>query len=256
MTRLRREALSVPAGNRESAALGAAAAAGKGVRLSAETLERYALAIEGGQGPEERIDENAAGESPERGGEQDTERSGTGGGQGGQGGEEREPEEASGESGQGGKIRRGTFALRARRIRKKIAAVEANRPFLSLLNMIPGKNGRRWAVFPFDWSSGGVEFKVSVRILLHDRINGAAAERLAVDCTAETRRWLFVLDKPGEADSRADLYVRPPPEKPVPEAEIRELLGDFVRRWVVHPGEMPPFADSEDDSLFSVNEEV
>ena len=83
-------------------------------------------------------------------------------------------------------------------------------------------------------------------------------ERLAVDLTVGDRHWLFVLEKPGGAGSRADIYLQPPLEGSSRlglEAELRELLRERIDQVTLHPGEFP-LADGRDAVLPSVNEEV
>jgi hypothetical protein len=235
--RLRREALSQQGSSRESAALAAAAAEDKGVRLSAETLRRYAAAMDtamdhGDRGTEAHTSGEEYGEGHEH---EDT---------GPPFAEKMEKKPA-------GEIRSGD-------IRKKYEKIEANIPFLRLLNKIPGKNGRRWVVFPFTFSSKGVVFRVSVRILLNnDEFSGYSAERLGVDIAGKRRRWLFILDKVGKTGARAEVALAPPlPAGSSPDREIRKLLAPFVRDIVLKEGDLFPWGDCGDKDLPSVNEEV
>ena len=143
---------------------------------------------------------------------------------------------------------------------KKIEEIEAKRPFLRLLNMIPGKNRGRWVILPFDFSWEGVEFKGTVRILLEGGLSAELKmDRLAVDIVSESRRWLFILDKTGEAGSRMGVNIRPlqpAASRRALERELRERLGPFAAEIRVNDGETPPFADSGVEALPSVNEEV
>jgi hypothetical protein len=242
-SKLRREVLSQRAPG-ESAALAAAAAADKGVRLSAETLRSYAAAIDPAFEDPPGID----------GGEREA----------GRGSEEkhrREPEapffSKKPEKNPSDRIKSGD-------LQKKIEKIEANAPFLRLLNKIPGKNGRRWIIIPFTFSSKGVVFKVSVRILLNKNgSSGYDAERLGVDIAAgdaagtaaDRRRWLFVLDKPGKAGARAEVTFDPP-LRASPEREVRKLLAPFAGEITVKEGRPSPCGDCRNDDLPSVNEEV
>jgi hypothetical protein len=225
LSRLRAEAASPRFPGR---ALGAAAAADKGVHLSAEALERYGAAING----EERREGAFSGEG------------------GGQTGQEYPRKEKP--------------PLDPDKLRKKIEAIEADQPLLRLLNGIPGKNGRRWVVLPFSFLSEGVEFRVSVRILLENR--GASAdtvERLGVDITAGSggRHWLFVLDRAEKdgmpAGFRAEITLDPPLSQPVSlERELHSLLEPFAAAITLFQGKFTPLRDARDDVLPSVNEEV
>jgi hypothetical protein len=213
---------------REAAALASAAAADKGVELSPGALEDYADAIDpGGSQPQGREPPGDRGGNPKPQGKP------------------REDDAPTPEN-----------------IRKKAAEIEANKPFLGILNMIPGKNGRRWIVLPFVFSSKGVEFRVSIRILLKEsKISENKVERLAVDVSSESRRWLFTIDKAGTPEARVDISIYPPlgtARLAVLEGEIRGILQEFageIRLW--NNREAPPLgADSRNEALLSINEEV
>ena len=83
---------------------------------------------------------------------------------------------------------------------------------------------------------------------------------MALDIRGESRRWLFVLHKPGEGPPRTDVYLSPCREGESPEAlerEIREALGPVGGVVTVKPpGETPFFVDSRDNTLCSLNKEV
>jgi hypothetical protein len=242
LLRLRRESLGSPGGGkepgrfREARALAAAAAADKGLGLEARALEEYARAITGDSGLEADS--------------------------GGSGGRDHPGETAdeAGETGKAGNAPAEETQDReaGERLQKKIRRIEAGKPLLRLLNSIPGKNGRRWIVLPFNFVSGGIEIGVSIRILLYNEELEARAERLAVDLTAGNRHWLFVLDKPGGSGSRADIYLKPPlggAFRSGLEAELRKLLGKWTDQVTLHAGEFP-LADGRDGALSSVNEEA
>jgi hypothetical protein len=222
--RLRREALrpSAKSGG-EALALAAAAAEAKGLRLTGEALEAYAAALDPGY---------------------------------------RDPPEGDGRRRNPGERQNTGFPTPPDpgEIKKAAEASEAASPLLSLINPLPGKNQEQWVTLPFEFCSGGLEFKVSLRILLKTRGLYGQAERLALDIGLASRRWLFVWDKPPETAPRLDVYVTPPPAGETPltmERELREILGDVrgnIR--VKFPEKMPFFADSRDETLLSVNKEV
>lgn len=233
--RLRREALHPspkPGGESRAPAraLAAVAAAAKGLGLTGEALEAYAAALDPGY-PD--LSEGNPG----------------GGGQDG-GGRNR-----------GGRQNAGQDPLEPETIKKTAEEAEAASPLLKILNRLPGKNQERWVTLPFTFFSENVEFKVSLRILLKSRGSyGYEAERLALDIGLVSRRWLFVLDKPQETVPKLDVYVVPPPEGTSPlalEGELREILGNIGGNIRVKTsGKMPFFADSRDETLRSINEEV
>jgi hypothetical protein len=244
LLQLRRESLGPPGGGkepgrlREARALGAAAAADKGLSLDPRALEEYARAITGDGGFEADS-----------------------GGSGGQDRSGEPPAEEAEKTDKAGNVPAEETRDReaGEELQRKIRAVEAEKPLLRLLNSVPGKNGRRWIVLPFHFASGGIEIGVSVRILLYyNHGPEVGVERLAVDLTAGDRHWLFVLNRPGGADSGADVYLQPPPggsSRSGLEAELRELLGRRADHVTLHPGEFP-LADGRNDALPSVNEEV
>jgi hypothetical protein len=219
--RLRREALH-SAAKPETLALAAAAAAAKGLGLSGEALEAYAAAIDPGYR-----------DPPEREGGQNSGRR--------QNAEDNPPEPGE--------------------IKKAAEESEAASPLLRIMNRLPGKNQERWVTLPFEFLSGGVKFKVSLRILLKSRgLYGYEAERFALDISLVSRRWLFVLDRHQETAPRLDVYITPPPEGKgslALERELEEILGHMGGNLRVNVSEkMPFFADSRDQTLLSVNEEV
>ncbi|MDR2078900.1 MAG: hypothetical protein LBP74_04150 [Treponema sp.] len=215
--RLRQEAVSLKPGSEDalrSGAFATTAAAGKGLVLSTEALTKYAAAIAG--------DERNSGDT---GGDRDggaTDQDG-GAATGGNG----NPQEGTGED-------RGNNNDAGRRL---VEGIERRNPLLGILNKLPGKDGRRWIVLPFSFNSGGVDFRVSLRILLADTNTLPwKAEYLAVDVTTDHRRWSFTLEEAqgasqgGVVFARALVGVYPPPERPAAlEGVLRELLGTMAK---------------------------
>jgi hypothetical protein len=153
------------------------------------------------------------------------------------------------------------------RLNKICLDIEENNPLLSVLNKIPGANGERWMVYPFQVSSGGKRMRVSVRVMAGQ---GKDAVRLAVDVAGGDRRWLFVMSsspkqrKGAEAGSsgnrlpevRVSLWPPlPRREEKAMEREIREALGPLVNRVILRDCESF-LSDSKNEVLPSVNEEV
>jgi hypothetical protein len=241
LTRLRREVLSlnIP---RESAALSATAAVDKGVKLTPEALEKYTAAID----PDARRDQ--------KGGQEKSGRDGL-------------PPESSGEDGKGDKPSQVSLSgiPDADELKKIRDDIDGNEPLLSILNSIPGKDGDRWMVYPFQVSAGGKRFLVSIRVTAR---NGKEDARLAVDIAGEDRRWLFVVNRPACPQRRQgvetapfiDAWVSlwPPPgqrERETFEREIREALGPAIGRVILRDNESL-LAECRNEALFSVNEEV
>jgi hypothetical protein len=218
--RLRQEVLSLKPGSEgalRSGASAAAAAAGKGLILSPEALAKYAAAIAGDEG-----------------------NSGDTGGNGNGGGADQDSGAETGAKGnpQGGaREDRGDDNGTGRRLgRRLVEGIEERNPLLGILNKLPGKDGRRWIVLPFSFNSGGVDFKVSLRILLADTNTIPwKTECLALDIITEYRRWSFTLEDPLEAPpgvfARALVRVYPSPERPSAlEGLLQELLGTMAKK--------------------------
>jgi hypothetical protein len=232
LLKLRREVLSLKKPG-DAGALGAAAAAGKGVELSPRGLEEYAAAIEGFV----RDQGDAGGEKDRRN------RAPPEGEYGGKAAPVPEGEPPEGEE-----------------LRERILRNEARLPLLDLLNRLPGREGRRWMVFPFTWSSGGLAFRISLRLVLDKpRYGSQRVLRLALDIQNDRRRWSFTLDKPGEAGAETRVSLSPPlPEAETESlrAELRDLLGALGGSLSLSLEPGASFEDSRNDTLLSVNEEV
>ena len=131
----------------------------------------------------------------------------------------------------------------------------------ALLNKLPGKNGQRWMVFPFDFCESGREFRVSLRILLsadNQTPNNVAC--MALDIAESERRWLFVMNPakdprtrrgiaPGVVGVAAKLTVYLQPELP-PTAMPREHIS--IKKWT----ETFPCETGGEHLLRSINEAV
>lgn len=92
---------------------------------------------------------------------------------------------------------------------------ENNAP-LDILNRLPGKNGQRWIVLPFDFIEDNSEFRVSMRVLLDDEHSSNRAVCMALDVAqfkqeddALERRWLFVMEGANEKSIRVSAYLQP-----------------------------------------------
>jgi hypothetical protein len=274
LTTLRREALNQPL--REASALGAAAAADKGLELPAGALKEYAAAINGNrefglwqpEGNPEEAGKNSgeggpgggSGDSGNPQGEAPNDGASMGGGRGGFSGEKDRDRDAD------------PALPPLADIQTGIKAMLAEKPVLDLINRIPGKNGRQWVVLPFSFNQGGVEFTVSLRLLLG--WNAPGAERLCADIKVsrpekEQKRWIITLEKQERAqqDSIGDLQAeisvfsgdRPGNftnnEEKRLERELAQALGLPLDK-VTAKTETRLFNDSREDLLRPVDEEV
>ena len=188
--------------SQQALALAALAAADKGVSLSPAALEEYAAAIDPDQ-------QDAHGGQPDGGGDAED-----------RGGAQRDssPEQRD-------ERRSGTASADpALLLKERFCESVGSSPALDLLNRLPGRNGRRWLTFPLSFTENGVQFRVSLRILL-DGDSGAsyAVRRMSLDIAQRNceqsgaeQRWLFILDreKPDSAgnsqeQSRLTVLLRP-----------------------------------------------
>ncbi|GHV89782.1 hypothetical protein AGMMS50268_02850 [Spirochaetia bacterium] len=284
------EALSLK--TREALSLAALAAADKGVELSRDSLADYArslsrsLAIDpdkrrsgGGHGDGGGFGTGAdKGNAGEAGGGTAGETGGNGAGNGN--GSPNKQGERDKNPGDGGALR------------EKILQTEEQNPLISLMNRLPGKKGQRWIVLPFFFGNQDRNFAVTLRILLTPELaaavptkgrisppgalagaSGFRAERMALEIAGEKQHpnqspshWLFILENPpgGELRLRGSLGTgASPPEKTTAkvlraiEKELAALLGIAPEQvQMKDEGEFPPFADSRNEALLSINEEV
>ncbi|MCL2127733.1 MAG: hypothetical protein FWH38_05720 [Treponema sp.] len=225
---------------REALALAAAAAESKGAGLGQKALEAFASAIDPGR-QKRRGGGDRQGES-DREREKREER-------------EKEPREAAGVSASG--------------LQKMALEAMEKDPLLDLLNRLPCKNGRRWIVFPFSFSQGGREFRVSLRIMLDAgnaaRRGGNAAGRspgsmvLDIAESGENgRKWLFALEEPA---GRLSVFVYPELPPGALAALERSLAGEtgIPSGQISVKNRTEPFpveAGSQTELLRSVNEAV
>jgi hypothetical protein len=264
LARLRREALTLKArhgGPVESAALAAAAAAGKGVRLSGEALEQYARAIDPGYAA----------------GEQDTPGDGEGrpaGGEGGLFGEQ--GGDAGGNPGgnpQDSAGREESARLVREILEKALKQAGGNgvpEPDLSetespagFLNRLPGRDGNFWMVFPFKINVEKLAIRLSVWILLLSRLyfkwktSGQAGRDaiggITINAVGKERRWVFSIKNPGGPGASTRVLVSPSygeAARKRTEEEIREVLGDFGGAVTLDGGEMPLVSGIRDEDAF------
>jgi len=173
---------------REALSLAAAAAESKGAELSPKGLETYAEAID----PEWQKQH-----------EQDRQRD----------------RRKRNQNEQAEKDSLKTESITADRLKKMSLEYMKENPLLEILNKLPGKNGQRWIILPFDFFENEKCFQVTIRVLLDGRnVTGCAgnfAERSAVRMAIEAavykeqltenkerltdggdfeKKWLFVLD--------------------------------------------------------------
>ena len=287
---LRQTALHQAGTAREAAALGAAAAADKGLKLGDKALSDYAAAIEGSvksfikENPvpvHSARRESTDSQSADSHSESDTpDNSGGEGSLPGDQGAGTQKESGGRNGGTGGSFQ-GEYPQdkkpsNAQELQSRVTEILNDRPLLDLINRIPGKNSR-WIVVPFLFYEEGFEFSVSLRILLHDKPSlSGVFERLTADILVsrpdspgKRKRWLIVLEQPEAgwnsaaplAKGRAEVSVffepkaGPSPAGKKLEKKLAKALGISPER--VYSGDRPPlFADSREELLRTVDEEV
>ncbi|GHV94220.1 hypothetical protein AGMMS50293_05400 [Spirochaetia bacterium] len=246
LAQIRRQALAAgTAPQAETLSLAAAAAADKGVELSRAGLEDYAAALETtpidpdsqeGQNPE--MQEGQQGRrNPERRRSQ----------------ERADPEIAA--------------IANPQTLKETVLAMAGQNPLLDILNRLPGKNGQRWLVFPFNFMDQGDEYRVSLKILLGEHETGHLAGRtgcLTLEITKsgrDKRRWLFVLDRAGGKNLHITVYLQPAYSKKALKSLVQEIAqcleispdGISIQNYKESFSFM---AENRDDVLLSINEEV
>jgi len=222
--------------NREAFTLAASAAEGKGVELQPKGLEAYAKALD----PESRHDKE----------------------QGDRRGRRRKNDDDNGSE----KISsQKTAAISAGSLEKTALEAAEKDPLLAILNRLPGKDGKRWIVLPFDFCDSGREFKVSLRILLETGKTASRAGCMALDIAIRDiiknngteKQRLFVF----EPANRLSVYLRPEITPDKQAAFVRELSALLEiapeRIFIKTKTERFPFeADCGDDLFGTINEAV
>jgi hypothetical protein len=155
---------------------------------------------------------------------------------------------------------------RDRRDRRQKKHEQEKETVIAILNKLPGKNGQRWMVFPFEFAESGREFKVSLMILLSaDKQPPNNVACMALDIAETGRRWLFVMNpakgKAASAVGRLSVYLQPElPPKTIESftsemARAMEMPREHIciKKWTES---FPCEAGSGDDILRSINEAV
>jgi len=155
-----------------------------------------------------------------------------------------------------------TGTITADSLKKSAYDYAENNKLLDILNSLPGINGQRWIVIPFNFSNDKSDFNVSMRILLDKDFIKSHAVCMALDIIesgdTEQRR-LFVMESANERPVRLTIYFKPELPKKHHLQVLRELsdvLKIPLERIVFKASEetFPCEADSEQFS--SIDEAV
>jgi hypothetical protein len=179
-----------------------------------------------------------------------------------------------------------TNAVTADSIKKTALEYMEKNPLTDILNKLPGKNGRRWIVLPFDFCEGDKEYFVSIRILTEDiRTEAQAAITvnikngefysnhivfMALDVTSrdnsgksgvrDEERRLFVFESANEKAAGLSVYFQPdPPLKAQSKIknELSRLLEIPPERVFLKTSERTfPFEEEFAEPLASVDKAV
>jgi hypothetical protein len=235
---------------REALALAAAAARDKGAVLSARGLGDYARSL---------MEPSLTGLSPAEQLEVDPD-----------GGNGSDSSGSDNGTGSGDRKGQGKNHLSPDELKEKVSEISEKNPLLNLLNRLPGKNGQRWIVLPFSFTGEGIEYRVSLRILLRETSlqwpNGSipakiGADYLNLDISGGDRRRRFIITREGDDFSRIKLLLWPPEKKRAVKSMQKALACLFQLQpeqvIITNSSEFPPFAEnSEDEVLPYVNKEV
>jgi len=220
---------SMAAKTREALSLSAAAAESKGVELHPKALEIYAEAVD----PEWQKRQNSGGQK------------------------KRQRDKDQNE-----KERIKTVSITAPALERTLLQSVQNDPLLDILNKLPGKNGQRWIVFPFDFPQDDPEFKVSMRILL-DELSSNRSSCMALDIAenADTgRRWMFMLESANDKPVRLTCYLYPE-LPPTAQSRIKRELSSLLeippeRVFVKNSEDSFPCESERSEQLPSIDEAV
>ena len=160
----------------------------------------------------------------------------------------------------------------AEEIKKIAEEYGGNEGFLDFLNVLPGKNGQYWVVYPFNIKLRGTELAVILRLLKREPVSLWESEQLMADIAGPKRQWRCFLEKK-TGKFRADIQVFPEVSAAalgelLKDAELffgkkaagKSLFGDFsgFEKIVIRNGkETASWVDDLcDENLTSINEEV
>jgi hypothetical protein len=216
----------------ETLSLAAAAAADKGVELSAAALKKYAQALsldpEQENGPKE----------------------------------ENKPETNSRDL--------ITLVKDTAELKNFILQTAEQNPLLRLLNWLPGRNGQRWLVLPFKFAGQGAEYSACIKIMLNGADAAASGQtglmalEIAKTYTDKSpksgllHRQLFIMDSRNGKKPRLRIFQSDTGDKEAIVSELSKRLEIPPERVSVqnYVNIFPIVADNQSGELFSVNEEA
>jgi hypothetical protein len=228
----------------ENRALAATALADKGVKLNSNVLETYAQALD----PDgKRFSENS--ENGKNGSDKDESNQ-----------NDSDDRRANREKAPVQEELRALFDEFMKLPGLDSGSLDGEKGILSFLNRIPGKNGQRWIVWPFNITVQGVRLRVLARFFIKEPASAAAGGRLFVNISGPLNSWRFILDKSGGRTLKAVISVYPERQPSSLNAVKREaekflaVLGP-IEIEVNNGGKFPSLADFlEKEVTLSVHE--
>ena len=214
--------------NRQALSLAAAAAESKGVTLQPKALESYAHAVDPDSQRQNEKDNQHERKNKSR----------------------NENEE---------KPVQKTSSINAAELEK--IANDTDDPLLNILNRLPGNNGQRWIVLPFNFFENEIEYKVSMRVLLEDE---SRAVHMAIHIVNDNeQKWLFVFDSAKNKVNKVTAYITALDSKT--KVYNSNLINDLSEILQIPAGNIiiknfidsfPLEADSDSENFPIINEEM
>jgi len=101
-----------------------------------------------------------------------------------------------------------TESITGDNLRKAVYEYLEKDPLMEILNKLPGKNGQRWIVLPFDFTEGDREYNVSMRILLDSEKISNRAVCMVIDVLSDAggKREIFIFESANEKITRLSFY--------------------------------------------------
>lgn len=206
-------------------ALSLAAAESKGVELHPKGIEAYAEAVD----PDQRRKQNSD--------EQEKEKRN----------QNKDSDDAQEKTG----------AINSAVLKKSALESTEKNQMLSIMNKLPGKNGQRWIVLPFDFCEDGRDFRVSMRILLEE----TSAVLMALDVIEldKDTRQSFALEFSNNKLSRLTYYCQSEQNQKLQDSNRRKLASFLeipVENVFVKTGGFLCEAEYGENLLCSIDEAV
>ena len=201
---LRREALGPKIINREAAAMAAAVAADKGIKLGEKAFIEYSNALEGfvKNFSREQLDEFAVYRRLYDPAEQESNQQQGGGhntGAGNPDGQEPKHQETGSQEQKKKQDSGMNKAVSPEIIQQQIIEILKKWPLLDLINRIPGKNGR-WIILPFSFIKENLEISVSLNLYISSSLHSGSMfmdlKVNSIDQKKPIRHWQIIIKKP------------------------------------------------------------